>query len=89
MHDVQDGSFDRVYWEPSVQHASRVGITTALGTCVMYDGCVHGSWRAMRDRTNARHRAAGALGEEAWAGRSVCSRPPFGAPMSRQSSAYW
>ncbi len=66
MHDVQDSFFDRVYWAPAVQSASALGIVSALGTGVVYDSCVHGSWGLMRERTTARHGAAGVIGEEAW-----------------------
>ncbi len=66
MHDVQDSFFDRVYWAPAVQAASVLGIVSGLGTGVVYDSCVHGSWGLMRDRTTARHGAAGVIGEEVW-----------------------
>jgi chitosanase len=66
MHDVQDHFFDRVYWTPAVQAASAISVTTGLGTGVVYDSTVHGSWKLMRDRTNARHGLASAIGENNW-----------------------
>ncbi len=74
MHDVQDSFFDRVYWVPAVQAAGTLGIASALGTGVVYDSCVHGSWGLMRERTTARHGAAGVIGEEAWIGDYVQER---------------
>ncbi len=74
MHDVQDSFFDRVYWAPAVQAASDLGIVSGLGTGVVYDSCVHGSWGLMRDRTTARHGAAGVIGEEVWIGDYVQER---------------
>ena len=53
MHTVQDAFFDRVYWTPAATAAGGLGIASALGTCVVYDSTVHGSWAAMRDATTA------------------------------------
>jgi chitosanase len=66
MIEVQDAFFDRVYWVPAVTSAERAGITTALGTAVVYDGVVHGSWSLMRDRTNNRHGSVSEIGEKRW-----------------------
>lgn len=74
MHDVQDQFFDRVYWTPSVQDAGAVGIMTALGTGVVYDSHVQGSWRLMRERTDARHGLTGDIGEEVWISHYVGER---------------
>lgn len=54
MAAAQDRFFDRVYWEPAVASAAFIGCETALGMAVVYDSRVHGSWHAMRDRTNAK-----------------------------------
>jgi chitosanase len=51
MREVQDRFFDNVYWTPAVTAAGKLGITTALGTCVVYDSTVHGSFGLIRDRT--------------------------------------
>jgi chitosanase len=74
MHDVQDRFFDRVYWTPAAQASSTLGIASALGTGVVYDSCVHGSWAAMRDRTTGRHGAVAAIGEETWISAYVAER---------------
>ena len=66
MRDVQDEFFDRVYWAPSVRHASAMSINTALGTGVVYDSHVHGSWVRMRDRTNDVHGSIEDIAENAW-----------------------
>lgn len=73
MRDVQDAFFDEVYWEPAMRAANRMGIRSPLGVAVVYDGWVHGSWPALRDRTNA----AGSLqevGEHEWIQRYVRTR---------------
>jgi chitosanase len=52
MQDTQDTFFDRVYWTPALQYARTSGLVTALGTSVVYDSCVHGSWALVRDKVN-------------------------------------
>jgi len=74
MVDVQDEFFDRVYWNPSETAATDLGIKSALGGSVVYDSHVHGSWRRMRDRTNARHGEAASLGEKKWVQSYVSER---------------
>jgi chitosanase len=74
MQAVQDAFFDRVYFVPSVQSASAIGVSTALGTAVVYDSHVHGSWWFVRDRTNARHGLAEDVGEPTWIGFYVEER---------------
>jgi len=66
MHAEQDAFFDRVYWGPATATTQRIGITGALATAVVYDGLVHGSWGAMRDRTNAVCGEASETGERKW-----------------------
>ncbi len=74
MHDVQDRFFDRVYWSPAAKTASTLNINTGLGTGVVYDSRVHGSWGWIRDRTLNRYGAVSAIGEEAWIGHYVDER---------------
>jgi chitosanase len=66
MLDTQDAFFDRVYWVPAVNLATGIGARTALGTAVVYDSKIHGSWQRMRDRTIDRHGRLSAIGEETW-----------------------
>jgi len=66
MYDVQDQFFDRVYWDPSVASATAIGLGTALGTGVVYDSRVHGSWGRIRNRTNERYGSVSDVGEETW-----------------------
>jgi len=54
MRRVQDEFFDRAYWEPALAAAQRLGISTALGTGVVYDSFIHGAWGRLRDATTAR-----------------------------------
>ena len=74
MQTVQDRFFDRMYWEPSVVDAGALGIDSALGTTVVYDSHVHGSWKIVRARTEQRHGACTSLGERAWIERYVETR---------------
>lgn len=74
MCEVQDLFFDRVYWQPSVLDAGRVGVESGLGNAVVYDSHVHGSWGLVRARTDERHGTAASIGEEAWVGHYVAER---------------
>lgn len=66
MHEVQDAFFDRVYWTPSFKHSRAAGVSSALGTAVVYDSHIHGSWGRMRDRTRSQYGTVSALGENEW-----------------------
>ncbi len=66
MRDTQDQFFDDVYWAPAMRAAEKLGIVTALGSAVVYDSMVHGSWGLMRDRTTQTVGAPSAIGEKAW-----------------------
>jgi chitosanase len=66
MRETQDVFFDQVYWRPAERAAQQLGIATPLGVAVVYDSVVHGSWRAMRDRTLQRAGDLQLLGERAW-----------------------
>ena len=70
MRDVQDQFFDRVYWDPSVAAAKSLGIESALGTGVVYDSYVHGSWKKIKEMTNVGG-LPGNGGEQAWVERYV------------------
>jgi chitosanase len=76
MREVQDRFFDSVYWTPAVAAAGRLGITTALGTCVVYDSTVHGSFGLIRDRTidAVGNIGAGGATERDWISRYVSLR---------------
>ncbi len=66
MRQTQDDFFDDVYWSDALHHAQRARISLPLGLAVIYDSTVHGSWEAMRDRTNAERGSVARLGEEGW-----------------------
>ena len=66
MHDVQNQFFDSVYWNPAAQSAANLGFKEPLSFAVVYDSCIHGSWRKVRDMTNAQFGAAGVKGERPW-----------------------
>jgi chitosanase len=66
MRDAQDAFFDRHYWQSAASEAATSGIRSPLGIATVYDSMVHGSWQAMRDRTNSEYGTLAALGEHAW-----------------------
>ena len=83
MRDTQDVFFDEVYWQPAERAATNLGITSPLGVAVVYDSTVHGSWKAMRDRTNQQSGTAAALGEQAWIKTYVATRRDWLATNAR------
>lgn len=67
MRDVQDVFFDDIYWQPALRACKTLGVSTALGTAVVYDGHIHGSWKLIRDRTiQVLGGAPQQVGEQAW-----------------------
>lgn len=63
MQIVQDDFFYEQFIEPAVSAASKFGFTLPLSYAVFVDSFIHGSFGAMRDRTN---RIARANDEKAW-----------------------
>lgn len=74
MRDVQDQFFDRVYWDPCIKATDTLGISTALGTSVIYDSHIHGSWKMMRNATTTKHGSPKTSGENAWISNYVEER---------------
>lgn len=74
MRTTQDEFFNRVYWEPTITSANYIGIKTALGMAVVYDGRIHGSWHMIRDRTIQNHGQLSAIGEQKWVAQYVATR---------------
>ena len=74
MRETQDQFFDEVYWQTAARIAANLGVTSALGTAVVYDSTVHGSWKAMRDRTIAQSGSIATLGEKKWIAAYVATR---------------
>lgn len=68
MRLVQDQFFDEVYWNPAIRAAKAKKIFTALGSAVVFDSVVHGSWVRMRDRTDVQASADVKADEKAWIG---------------------
>ncbi|MBI3445361.1 MAG: peptidoglycan-binding protein, partial [Magnetospirillum sp.] len=69
----QDAFFDRVYWSPALNYAAAQSLDLPLAVCVVYDSVIHGSWRAMRDRTLAKLPNPGA-DQKAWVAAYVATR---------------
>ena len=74
MHDVQNQFFDRVYWNTAAQSAANLKIVSALGTAVVYDSCIHGSWQKIRDLTSAKSAPPQTIGEQQWIANYVETR---------------
>ena len=74
MREVQDAFFDRVFWTPAMSAARALGLKTALGHAVIYDGMIHGSWRRMRDAATDRAGDAATIGERSWVDVYVATR---------------
>jgi len=74
MRETQDIFFDEVYWQTAARIAVNLGVTSALGTAVVYDSTVQGSWKTLRDRTIAQSGSLAALGEKAWIAAYVSTR---------------
>lgn len=74
MRDTQDAFFDEHYWQPAMRAATREGIRSPLGAAVVYDSFVHGAWKAMRDRCNARVGKLSEVGEQRWIEAYVATR---------------
>jgi chitosanase len=74
MRDIQDAFFDAVYWQAAARAAERDGIHTPLGTAVVYDSFVHGSWKRIRDRTIGAVGDVSTAGERQWIAAYVAQR---------------
>lgn len=74
MQATQDAFFDRVYWTPAATAAEKLGLVEALSAAVVYDSAVHGSWRAMRDRTVAQVGLPGRAGARKWTQAYIAER---------------
>jgi chitosanase len=74
MRETQDQFFDEAYWQPAERAATRLGIVSPLGVTVVYDSFVHGSWKTIKDRTDAATGTVDAIGEQSWIGSYVKTR---------------
>ncbi len=66
MQSAQDQFFDQNYWNPSITAAANTGVSSALGTNVIYDSHIQGAWLTIRNLTNTNHGQASAMGEQPW-----------------------
>ncbi len=74
MKETQDEFFDRVYWNPAVRSAINSGIRSELGTSVVYDSFVHGSWLRIKKRTDEKFGSATDIGEHNWIAKYIAER---------------
>lgn len=66
MQKVQDGFFDRIYWDPTQQSSDNLGLSKPLSVCVVYDSKIHGSFNRIRNTTVDGHGTVADIGEEQW-----------------------
>ena len=83
MRDTQDAFFDEFYWQPAVRRAANEGVFSPLGVALVYDGFVHGAWKAMRDRTNQTAGSLASMGEKKWLAAYVAVRHDWLAQNAR------
>ncbi|WP_339833646.1 peptidoglycan-binding protein [uncultured Parvibaculum sp.] len=74
MQEAQENFFDRVFWRPSAEAASKLGLAEALSHAIIYDSTIHGAWAPMRDRTLVKMGQPGRAGEHAWIAAYVRER---------------
>lgn len=74
MRETQDVFFDVGFWQPAVRSASKLGILSSLGTAVVYDSTVHGSWAKIRTETDQAFGTLDQIGEKAWVQAYVTTR---------------
>ena len=74
MHAVQDGFFDRVYWNPACHAAGLTGIECELGVAVVYDSFIHGSWNHVKKLTDQEAGELKDIGETHWIAEYVAVR---------------
>ncbi|MFZ1547052.1 MAG: peptidoglycan-binding protein [Candidatus Nitrotoga sp.] len=83
MRDTQDTFFDETYWQPAAQAAERLQITSPLGVAVVYDSFVHGSWKAMCNRTTQQVGDITSISEQKWIAAYIAVRRAWLAQSSR------
>ena len=74
MQQVQDGFFDRIYWNPAFNTAKACGIKCELGVSVVYDSFIHGSWRRVKKLTDQEAGPLEEIGETNWVAEYVMTR---------------
>jgi chitosanase len=74
MRRVQDGFFDRAYWQPALRSAAAARLCRPLSVAVVYDGLVHGSYERMRRRATQKAGSPERVGEKRWIAAYVAVR---------------
>jgi len=74
MQQVQDGFFDRIYWNPAFSTAEACGIKCELGVSVVYDSFIHGSWHRVKKLTDREAGPLEEVGETNWVAEYVLTR---------------
>lgn len=74
MRETQDRFFDVGFWQPAARAASKLGVRSALGTAVVYDSTVHGSWAKIRSDTDRDFGTLDQIGEQDWISGYVTTR---------------
>jgi chitosanase len=74
MQTTQDEFFDRIYWLPAIREASRIKIENGLGSSVVYDSMIHGSWKRIRDLTIQQYGTPTEIRANKWVRKYVAVR---------------
>jgi chitosanase len=74
MHSIQDGFFDRIYWQPTIKSLQFIGGSKPLTAAAVYDSRIHGAWHSIRDQTTKAHGSLDKIGEEAWVAAYLATR---------------
>jgi len=76
MQTAQDFVFDQNYFQPAVNIANEIGLTTALGLLVIYDTCIHSGPGGVANIRSRFPEASPANGgdEKAWISAYIAAR---------------
>jgi len=66
MRNLQDRSFDRLFWEPALRMAASAYLQLPLGVALVYDSCIQGGFASLRNSITARYGRPPAIREECW-----------------------
>jgi len=58
MQETQRIFFDKIYYQPAYTAANRQNVTTALGMAIVFDGFIQGSFKRIKDLTDADYSGA-------------------------------
>src|SRR5262245_9601012 len=74
MQQTQDGFFERGYWQPACDAASKCGLTKALSAAVIYDSHIQGGFRVILKRVKGGMQVSATVNESAWIASYLAER---------------